>query len=104
MDTIKDIKLSESKFSVFTDTSSLNLDYKDEPERYIIDISDMNLIKATKIAILTSTYCFLNNFKKKLCWVVADDEIRRAISILRLRNVEGMTKPFASKHELEFAS
>ena len=93
METIKDIKLSENKFRVYTDTSSLKLDYQDTSDRYIIDISNMNLINATKIAILASTYCFINNFKKKLCWLVKDDEIKRAISILRLRNVEGVVKP-----------
>jgi len=104
METIKDIKLSESKFSVITDTSSLKLNYQDEPDRYVIDISKMNLINAVKIAILTSTYCFINNFKKRLCWVVADDEIKRAISILRLRNVEGMVKAAEQTPCLEYAS
>ena len=104
METIKDIKLSDSKFSVYTDTSSLKLNYFDEPDRYVIDISNMNLINATRIAILTSTYCFINNFKKKLCWVVADDEIKRAISILRLGNVEGIVKPLQKDYDLEFAS
>ena len=104
METIKDIKLSEREFSVFTDTSSLKLNYQDEPDRYVIDITGMNLINAVKIAILTSTYCFINNFKKKLCWVVADDEIRRAISILRLRNVEGMVKAVEQKPCLEYVS
>lgn len=104
METVKEIKLSEDKFSVYTDTSSLKLDYQDEPDRYVIDISNMNLINATRIAILTSTYCFINNFKKKLCWIVADDEIRRAISILRLRNVEGIVKSFNKEYCLEYAS
>ena len=103
METIKDIKLSENKFNVFTDTSSLKLDYNDEPERYVIDISEMNLISATRIAILISTYCFINNFKKRLCWLVKDDEIKRAISILRLRNVEGMVK-LSYAPSLEIAS
>ena len=103
METIKDIKLSDNKFNVFTDTSSLKLNYQDEPERYIIDISEMNLISATKIAILASTYCFINNFKKKLCWIVKDEEIHRAISILRLRNIEGMVKP-AYEPCLEYVS
>ncbi|MBR2068443.1 MAG: hypothetical protein IJ877_01650 [Candidatus Gastranaerophilales bacterium] len=104
METIKEIKLSNNKFNVFTDSSSLKLNYQDEPDRYVIDISDMNLLKATRIAILASTYCFINNFKKKLCWVVADDEIRRAISILRLRNVEGMVKAIELKPCMEYAS
>ena len=104
METIKDIKLSENHFNVYTDTSSLKLNYQNEPERYLIDISEMNLINAVKIAILTSTYCFINNFKKKLCWIVADDEIRRAISILRLRNVEGIVKSIKHEACLEYVS
>ena len=92
METIKDIRLSEDIFSIITDNSSLKLNYTNQPDKYVVDISDMNLINATRIAILTSTYCFINNFKKKLCWVVNDDEIRRAISILRLRNAESTVK------------
>ena len=94
MDTIKEIKLSENKFIVNTDKSSLKLNYTDENERYVIDISSMNLIKATKIAILASTYCFINNFEKKLCWIVADSEIKHAISILRLKNTEEIVKNY----------
>ena len=92
METVRDIKLSKDQFTVLFDNSSLKLDYINEQGRYVIDISTMNLINAVKIAILTSTYCFINNFKKKLCWLVADDETMRAISILRLRNIEQQIK------------
>lgn len=88
MNNIKQIRLSKSDFIVEYDTSSLKLNYKNEDDKYIIDISQMNLINATKIAILCSTYCFINNFKKKLCWLVKDEETKQAISILRLRNIE----------------
>ena len=104
METIKNIKLSERVFNVLTDKSSLKFNYQNEPDRYVIDISSMNLLCATRIAILASTYCFINNFKKKLCWLVADDEIRRAISILRLKNVEGIVKTLEQKPSLECAS
>ena len=104
METIKDIQLSENVFSICLDNSSLKLDYYDEPEKYVIDISGMNLINATRIAILTSTYCFINNFKKKLCWIVNDDETRRAISILRLRNAESIVKAIKNETILEYAS
>jgi len=103
METVKNIELSERFFNVYTDTSSLKLNYQDKPDKYVIDISGMNLINATRIAILTSTYCFINNFRKKLCWVVKDDEIRRAISILRLRNVEGIVKAY-KEPAMEYAS
>ena len=94
MDTIKEIKLEKNVFCVLLENSSLKLNYKEENEKYVIDISDMNLINATRIAILASTYCFINNFRKKLCWLVADDEIGRAISILRLKNTEPRLKNF----------
>ena len=57
----------------------------------------MNLINATKIAILCSTYCFINNFKKKICWLVADEEIKKAINILRLKNIESIVQKTNSK-------
>ena len=92
MDTIKEIKLGQNVFHVLGENSSLKLDYREEFDKYVIDISSMNLINATKIAILASTYCFLNGFSKKLCWLVKDDEIKRAISILRLRNTMPQVK------------
>ena len=104
METIKNIKLSEDTFSIFTDNSSLKLDYYDESDRYVIDISNMNLLSATRVAILASTYCFINNFKKKLCWLVNDDEIRHAISILRLRNSESKVKTFKKEVSMVYAS
>ena len=88
MNNIKEIKLSNNDFIVNSDTSSLKLRYKNEKDKYVIDISHMNLINATKTAIFCSTYCFIKNFPKKLCWQVADEEIKRAISVLRLKNVE----------------
>lgn len=88
MNNITKIRLSKNDFIVDLEKSSLKLPYKNEEERYIVDISNMNLISATKIAILCSTYCFIKNFRKKICWLVKDEETKRAISILRLRNVE----------------
>ena len=80
-------------FIVFVDNSSLKLAYKIINDEYVIDISSFNLIKATKIAIMCSTYCFIKDFKKKLCWLVEDEETRRAISILRLQNTHQLVKP-----------
>lgn len=88
MNTIKQIKLSKDKLTVFCDDSSLKLNYKTTPDKYIVDISTLNLINATKLAILCSTYCFIKNFKKKICWIVADEQIKRAIGVLRLSNIE----------------
>ena len=89
---INKIKLSKDNFIVELNKSPLKLDYTIEKNRYVIDISSLDLLNATRIAILCSTYCFINGFKKKLCWLVKDDEIKKAISILRLRNVEQRVK------------
>jgi len=88
MNTIRQIRLSKTDFILDLEDSSLKFNYKNSIDKYIVDISNMNLIKATKVAIMCSTYCFIKNFKKKICWIVADEEIKRAISILRLRNIE----------------
>lgn len=92
MNTIKNIKFFNDKFVVEMEKTSLNLNCSEQEDRYIIDISDMNLINATKTAIFCSTFCFIKNFKKRLCWLVKDEETKRAISILRLRNVEQQIK------------
>lgn len=102
MNTINQIRLSKNDFIVETEKSLLKLNYKNEEDKYIIDITSMNLINAVRIAILCSTYCYINDFKKKLCWVVADDEIKRAISILCLKNVEqSICKNNFKKHSKE---
>ncbi len=88
MDIIKEIQLSKNDFIIVLESASLKLPYKTMQDKYVIDISSLNLIDATKYAILCSTYCFIKNFKKKICWLVADEEIKRAISILRLKNTE----------------
>ena len=73
-------------------------------DKYIIDISSMNLINATKTAIFASTFCFIKNFKKKLCWLVKDEETKRAISVLRLKNVEQQIKENIQKESVVLAS
>ena len=104
MNNIKDIRLSGQDFIIESETSSLKLTYKDEADRYIVDISNMNLITATKTAIFASTFCFIKNFKKKLCWLVKDEEIKRAISILRLKNVEQLVKEQIVEKKVVLAS
>ena len=104
MNTIKEIKVLENHFIVDYEASSLKLKCKVENDKYIIDISKMNLINATKTAIFCSTYCFINNFKQTLCWIVADEEIKRAISILRLKNVEQIVKEKVQKRKAVLAS
>lgn len=92
MNHIKQIKLSKDEFIVEGEGTSLKLPYRNVNKKFIVDISEMNLLNATKIAILCSTFCFINGFKKKICWLVKDEEIRRAIGILRLRNMEPVVK------------
>ena len=88
MNSIKQITLSQNDFIVEYDNSSLKLNCKNDTKKILIDISHLNLISALKVSITCSTYCFIKNFGKKLCWIVKDEEIKRAISILRLSNIE----------------
>jgi len=102
MNTIRQIRLSKTDFIVDLEDSSLKLNYENAFGKYIVDISNMNLIKAVKIAIMCSTYCFIKDFKKKICWIVADEEIKRAISVLRLKNIEQIL--LSEKESLVLAS
>ena len=104
MNTIKNIKLSNGNFVVEMEKSSLNLKYEELEDKYVVDISAMNLISATKTAIFCSTFCFIKNFQKKLCWLVKDEETKRAISILRLKNVEQLVKEETQEKRIAFAS
>lgn len=101
MNSIKQIRLSKNDFIIDLEETSLKLPYTTLQNKYLIDISKYNLISATKYAILCSTYCFINNFKKTLCWIVADEETKRAISILRLKNTE---QAVIKKEEAQLAS
>ena len=104
MNNIKNITLSNDKFIVDLENSSLKLGLKEQNDKYIIDISHMNLIEATKTAIFCSTYCFIKNFAKKLCWLVADEETKAAISILRLKNVEQAIKENTQEERIALVS
>ena len=100
MNTIKEIKVLENHFIVDYEASSLKLKCKVENDKYIIDISKMNLINATKTAIFCSTYCFIKDFKKKICWIVKDEQTKKAISILRLQNT--LQKVKSQKEERQY--
>ena len=104
MNTIKNIRLANDNFIVDLEKSSLKFNCKDEQDKWIIDIRDMNIINATKTAIFCSTFCFIKSFKKKLCWLVKDEETKRAISILRLKNVEQMVKEQTQEKKVVLAS
>lgn len=104
MDIIKQIKLSKDDFIVESDNSSLKLKYEIKDGKYVVDITKLNLIKATKLAILCSTYCFIRNFQKKICWLVKDEEIKDAISILRLKNIEQIAPIYKKTERFELVS
>ena len=95
--------LTQDEFIIELEKTSLKFKCENTLETCVIDISHLNLIEATKVAIFASTYCFINNFGKNLCWQVADEEIKSAISILRLRNVEQIIKK-ETKERIAFAS
>ncbi len=88
MNPIISIENKSNLFKINYQNSSLELkSYSDETNVYI-DITSFNLIKAIQVAILTSTYCFINDFKEDICWLVEDVEIKKAISILCLKNTK----------------
>ena len=104
MNNIKNIQVINNKFIVDLEKSSLKLNCTEETNSFVIDISHMSLIEATKTAIFCSTYCFIKNFPKNLCWQVADEEIKSAISILRLKNVEQIIKNKTKEGRIALAS
>ncbi len=92
MDNIRQIKLLKDAFLVFFNNSSLLLNYRIKNDKYFVDITDLNLINATKLAILFSTRYFIQGYKKKVCWIVKDKTIKDAIFILRLSNLDCVVK------------
>ena len=104
MNNIKNIQVVNNKFIVDLEKSSLKLDCQENINNFVVDISHMNLIEATKTAIFCSTFCFIKNFSKNLCWIVADEETKNAISILRLKNVEQIVKEKVREERIALVS
>ena len=88
MKTIKNVQHCNGRFTINFEDSSLNFASYEDSQNIYADISNLNLIKAVKVAILTSTYCFINEFEKNICWLVSDLEIKKAILILCLKNTK----------------
>ena len=61
---------------------------KTNEQKAVIDISNLNLIDALKTAISFSTKSFVKFPEKKICWSVKDEETKKAISRLMLKNME----------------
>ena len=61
---------------------------KTNEQKAVIDISNLNLIDALKTAILFSTKSFIKYPEKKICWSVKDEETKKIISNLMLKNME----------------
>ncbi len=53
-----------------------------------VDISDLNLIDASRCAILCSTKLFAQYPNKKIFWSIRDEQTKKMISNLRLQNME----------------
>lgn len=56
-------------------------------ENPIVDISNLNLIEATKTAVGLSLKYYLSHPENKITWEVADTETAKNISILKLKNM-----------------
>ena len=92
MKLIKRIEEGENTFTIHFQDSSLKLKSYTYKDNFYIDIANLNIIKAIKVAISVSTHCFLNEFQKNICWLVRDIETKHAISILCLKNTKCFVK------------
>ena len=53
-----------------------------------IDASGLNMIDATKVCVLTSTYHFAKYCGGRIKWFVRDENTKKQIELLRLDNTE----------------
>jgi len=58
----------------------------------VINISKMDFINASRIAILNSTKCYVENPNKKIKWIVKNKAIKNMIDPFKLDNMEIRTK------------
>lgn len=61
---------------------------KTRQDKLEVDISELNLIEASRMALLCSTRFFAKYPDKKIRWSVADEETKKIISNLKLNNME----------------
>lgn len=60
---------------------------KNECSCLSVDISKLNLIDASKVSILCSTFHFSKYPEGKVLWLVKDNETLRTIKLLKLKNI-----------------
>lgn len=53
-----------------------------------VNISKLNLIDATKISVLCSTFHFSKHPEGEIKWYVQDEETKKTIKLLKLKNVK----------------
>ncbi len=61
---------------------------KTQEQKAVVDISNLNLLDAARTAILCSTKFFSKYPERKICWSVKDEETKKLISALMLKNME----------------
>ncbi len=57
-----------------------------------INISKLNFIDASRMALLNSTKCYVENPNKKINWIVKDELIKNVISPFKLENMKIIAK------------
>ena len=57
-----------------------------------INISNLNFLEASRMALLNSTKCYVENPEKKLNWIVKDEGIKSLLIPFKLNNMEILTK------------
>ncbi len=58
-----------------------------------VDVTTLNLIDSTKVAIMCSTYHFAKYPSGRILWIVNDNETMYCIRHLKLKNVELELRP-----------
>lgn len=53
-----------------------------------LNISKLNFIEASRIALLNSTKCYVENPNKKINWIVKNEVIKNLIQPFKLNNME----------------
>ena len=77
------IKISEDKL-----TKKIASFLCSKQNEITLNISKLNFIEASRIALLNSTKCYVENPNKKINWVVKNEVIKNLIQPFKLNNME----------------
>lgn len=88
------------KYSTFADYGKNTINLVESIKNYIsnnhcpnlsMDVSHLNIIEASKVTILCSTYHWAKYPKGKISWKISSEEIKELVSPLNLGNIRLIT-------------